>query len=71
MPGSLRACGHTPHGVCGLKFDLYPTLSTDKRHTPHGVCGLKLSVYMTEGRVSTSHPSRGVWIEIGCDPALC
>ena len=60
------AFGLTPHGVSGLKChnQLYCHIFTSL--TPHGVSGLKLDELRRSRATSTSHPTRGEWIEMCC-----
>ena len=61
------ATRRTPHGVRGLKW---VDMAADRRgpgRTPHGVRGLKFIGISDYEYALRSHPSRGAWIEIGCE----
>ena len=61
-----KVCCRTPRGVRGLKFGYFNVVTIDHGRTPRGVRGLKLKFLDADCPKIWSHPSRGAWIEIGC-----
>ena len=65
---NARTPSRTPHGVRGLKsLQVRATPRLTRRRTPHGVRGLKFIGISDYEYALRSHPSRGAWIEIGCE----